>query len=520
MANQLQCGYESYASIVWANYLGEQNVYRGFANVNPIKQINNTPTECVGSEGVPAQFLGQYPHRFGSDEQETKLREQVWNQTVGTWGAGNFLRYKGHFFRNKAVSWQTFEVNARGTFLIGQHGAYGVGRIPWNGILVQLYPEPAYWNVKVNYQGTKPVNGFVDKIQPDGQYPGGIDVGFRVGNVPIYTYFALAVASGYKFKKPEPVKKTLPSPIGKWRRVDIIQSWGYASSSPFKLFDRSGEGGLCFNPCSGVHIILLDGVEIGRIPCLGDMATPRLHNLYVDLFPSQYLADFPPPAGSGLDGFYPPSSYNMGLRNASAWALNYECNWYEGNNTNKQGPKWTSSCYDQKVFSPTGLVDGCYNFECNSSLNYNSLNPAYDRAQYARFAPYAKIAERKGGSDVVTWGTFPVYGMKILNVGFAWHPAPYAKLWITIGYGIFSVVDPEDFSPTAYFKIFLVSEQSTHDVNNKGWAFGPSDICDAERSSGFLHTNISQITSFTTTEQEAIDRIWASGNEIRITADF
>lgn len=527
MANQLQCGYESYASLVWANYLGDQNVYTDNftlnTTTNPSSSLitGDTIGGVTGTTGQDAsQPNSQYPHVFGGAAQEQKIREKIWNRTETGWKFyGPLDYYRGQYFRNKAVSWQTFEVNSRATILLGNIGLVGKYGSP-QSLLLQLDAsrygsDPLCWHVvSARGSGGSYMDRFNADVHPDGRNVGGIDVGEYPGYSPIDSYFALGVAKGDKFLKPQPIARALAGPKGKFRRIDIIQSWGYASSSPFNMFDKSGEGGPCFNRMPGCHIVLLDGVEIGRLPIFGGMNVPQHRPLLVHMNPLELREIF----GPGLPDFYPSGTANNGIKNMSAWALNYDCNWYEGDNTNKQGPKWTTSCYDQKVFSPTGLVDGCYDFECNSALNFTSLDPAIDRQSDAKFAPYAKLGEKPDKSDVVTWGTFPVYGMQIMNVGFSWAESPAARLWLTIGYGIFSVVDPEDFTPTVWLKLFLYTEQEELDLNNKGWAFSSSQICDAERS--YNRFNGQQVTSFTAVEVEAISRIWASGNEIRITANF
>jgi hypothetical protein len=524
------CGYESYAPILWAAHLGTKNVW-GPGNKD-YEQYNETFTTC-GRIGSSSDFispiLGQYNHFGppGSDFQYQKIDQQVLNYKNGRWtGTPSWLYFlNGYYFRNKCVGWQRLEVNSRSTVLIGSVGSR---RKAWDCVLLQFAPDGKYWLVKGENTGVTfgaAPGGFNSIVNPDMTRSLGLNIGDYPGSgFGSETYFCTRFGSNPGYDESSvanqiyPKAYTLPAPKSKFRTIDIIQSWGFATSTPQKTFSGSGEGGVCINNASGNHIILVDGVEIARIPFVGLMdPTPNVN--YVTPRPTNLVTI---PSFLRLPEFYDATGTPIGIRNASNWLLNYEQNWYEGDNWNTEGPTYEPNLtHDQKVVSPTGLSGTCYDFDCASGANLTTLGAGYDRDNPFKIYPYLKVGgnEWEGNyGDFVTFGSFPVYGAKFGRIGFTWDEAPYGKLWVIIGIQNRSVVMPgAPFNPSQYIKLAYVNQQDSHDITNKEWVFTDADLCRAERWTSGSPT---VATSLTSLEQDALDNLYNASGEFRVTINF
>lgn len=538
-----------YGSLIWANYLGNENVFSEGSidyedlkaqkggrepNFNTTRYIGGSNSSFLSSFGI--SFNGpdsQYNHIYSPLNQALyeKTRLEIYNLQDGRWGGGGFLdNFPVHYLRNKAIGWQSFLVDKASTFLLGYHTAYA----NWNAVLVQGYPEPSYWLVQAYrdsslpntsqpldyfladaYIGTNtaPVIGVASWPTPGGFNFAGYNATFEDGFTPI--------------KNQHPRKRPLPDVTSgsEFRKVDIIETWGYTSSSPQEMFDDSGEGGPCFNVHSGCYIIIIDGVEIARLPVQGGIQgtnwlnAPAHGGLHV-----RFRPDDP-----GLPDYSNPTGSPIRIKEAVNWLLNYKTNWFGG--VNDTGPKYTNDCYDQKQFNPKSLGEDCYSVSVNTGLGFSSLDAWLPNPSYAQFTRHAKTGGKApitstfpgGWKDIpfISWGSFPQYGANIANVLFTWANSPYAALWVTMGYGNFTVINPETgFVPARYLKLFFqVEQEKSVDVNNKTWVFKPEDLTGIERQERSPVSSHSQ-TSLDSVQQQAFDRLFDSDGEIKVTANF
>jgi hypothetical protein len=533
-----------YGSLLWANYLGDENILSEYSDDYQFAKTQNggmTPNIAThryrGSstdlfisrrqvyDGPDTQYNHtESPLNYSLSE---KIQYEVLNYQDGYWGGpGFFQTYPVHYFRNKGVGWQSFEVDKSSTFMLGYYTSYS----NWNAVLVQGYPEPSYWLVQSfrgsPYSDRDPLGGFVPSAYMDPRQTKTIGNAVANETFPGWDFT-------FKWFSPirdhHPIKRPLPDATSGYdfRKVDIIESWGYTSSSPQEMFDDSGEGGPCFNYHSGCYIIIIDGVQIARIPIQGGMGGyeigPEHKALHVRFRPDN----------NGLAGYYDPTGTPIRVKNCVNWLVNYRANWWDGDNTNNTGPKWTDSCYDQKQFSPYGLGEDCYSVSINTALGLNSLDAWRPNPFWARFARHAKTAGNYPIAETstvyppkwseipyITWGTFPQYGANVCAMGFAWEGAPHAGLWVTMGYGSFTVIDPETgFVPQRYLKLFFqIEEEQSADVNNKTWVFKPEDLLCIERqeTSGASYKE----SSLDSVQQQVFNRLFDSSNEITVTANF
>lgn len=520
------CGYESYAPLLWAAHLGDQNVWGpGNPDYELYPEAFNTHARFGSSNEFINTLHRQYPHIPGNVD---KIDEQVLNRN-GTWdGTPSWAKYlNGYYFRNKCVGWQRFEVDARSTILLGKVGS---NRRAWDCVLMQFAPNPSYWLVKgASAGGTVYANiptGFNSIVNPDATRTLGMDIGDYPGGLFQPTsYFCLRTGSnpGYDensvFNNIYPKRYDLPPPAYKYRTIDVIQCWGMATSTPQMTFSGSGEGGVCINNMSGTHIILVDGYEIARMPMVGNI-NPTPNNMWTVFRPTNLVTI---PSFLRLPEYYDPTGTPIGLKNATNWLLNYKQNWYEGNDWNTEGPKFTPyKTHEQKVVSPTGLSGTCYDFDCASGANLTTLGAGYDRYNPFKIYPYLKVGgnEWEGNyGDFVTWGTFPTYGAKFGRIGFTWDEAPYGKLWVTIGIQNRSITMPDaPFNPTQYIKLFFVAQQDSHDLENKEWVFNDSNLFRGERIPGFGGGAITN--GFTSVERDALDNLYNADGEFRVKINF